>query len=69
MPAEEWDKVAARTRRPAARWSPSGGDSVNAIAFSPDGMYFAVGGAFQNAQLSISDVSAQAELTRANRPN
>jgi WD40 repeat protein len=44
----------------------AGGDSVNGIAFSPNGMYLAVGGAFQNAQLSIYSVANGTELTRAN---
>jgi hypothetical protein len=44
-------------------------DTVGAIAFAPNGMYFAVGGAFFNGQLSIYNVAPpQAELTRLGAP-
>jgi WD40 repeat protein len=42
----------------------AGGDSVNDIAFSPNGMYVAVGGAFSRAQLSIYNASTHAEVDR-----
>jgi WD40 repeat protein len=46
----------------------AGGDSVSGLAFSPNGMYLALGGAFFNAQLSIYNVGTQAELARLAAP-
>ena len=43
----------------------AGGDTVNAVAFSPNGMYLAVGGAFATKQLSIYSVATHLELDRA----
>ena len=43
----------------------AGGDSVNDVAFSPNGMYLAVGGAFSTKQLSIYSVATHMELDRA----
>jgi WD40 repeat protein len=42
----------------------AGGDSVNAIAFSPSGMYVAVGGGFSTKQLSIYNVATHMEADR-----
>jgi hypothetical protein len=46
----------------------AGGDSVNDIAFSPSGLYLAVGGAFSSRQLSIYSVATHAEMDRATPP-
>jgi WD40 repeat protein len=43
----------------------AGGDTVNDVAFSPNGMYLAVGGAFGKTQLSIYSVATHMELDRA----
>jgi hypothetical protein len=43
----------------------AGGDTINGIAFSPNGMYLAVGGAFSKAQLSIYTLSTRAESARS----
>ena len=42
----------------------AGGDSVNDVAFSPNGLYLAVGGAFSTKQLSIYSVATHLELDR-----
>jgi len=42
----------------------AGGDSVNDIAFSPNGKYVAIGGAFSVSQLSIYDAMTHAEIER-----
>ena len=42
----------------------AGGDIVNDIAFSPNGMYVAVGGGFAVKQLSIYNLATRAEVDR-----
>jgi WD40 repeat protein len=42
----------------------AGGDSVNAIAFTPNGTYLAAGGAFSVRQLSIYSVATHQEVDR-----
>jgi hypothetical protein len=42
----------------------AGGDNVNDVAFSPNGLYLAVGGAFGVKQLSIYSVATHAEVDR-----
>jgi WD40 repeat protein len=42
----------------------AGGDTVNAVAFSPSGMYVAVGGGFATKQLSIYSVATHTEADR-----
>jgi hypothetical protein len=42
----------------------AGGDTVNAIAFTPNRLYMALGGAFYKAQLSIYTLSTRAESAR-----
>jgi len=46
----------------------AGGDTIHDIAFTPDGMYAAVGGAFFTGQLSIYNASTQAEAAHAPTP-
>ncbi len=43
----------------------AGGDSVNDVAISPNGMFLAVGGGFSTKQLSIYGVTTHMELARA----
>ena len=42
----------------------AGGDTVDGLAFSPNGLYLAVGGAFYAGQLSIYSVATHAEVDR-----
>ena len=43
----------------------AGGDTVDALAFSPSGLYVAAGGAFFAGQLSIYSVATHTEVDRA----
>ncbi len=42
----------------------AGGDVINDIAFSPNGLYMAVGGGFSVRQLSIYNLATRAEIDR-----
>ena len=42
----------------------AGGDTVGGLAFSPDGLYLAAGGAFFAGQLSIYSVATHPEVDR-----
>ncbi len=60
-----WNIPATAADRPiGAEISFAGGDTVGALAFSPNGLYLAAGGAFFAGQLSIYSVATHAEVDR-----
>ena len=61
-----WSLPLATTNTPiGSAISFAGGDTVGGVAFSPNGMYLAAGGAFFAGQLSIYGVATHTEVDRA----